>query len=201
MSDCIHQWLLQYRLVGSITKVRQSMTSNIHTMMMAILNDVLPKKLGQIFLSNPEILALNQIDIVAPWWYEWLHSPMIAAVDLLGPLPRSDKPWQATYTLWTCQTTMMCCEKLGQFFVKSWNSCPEPNRYRCTMMVWVTAFTNDCCSRLVGSITKVWQPYWQAPYTLGWVNTPIPILKNVSNAFEWEWIRFIFNKVWNTLNI
>ena len=27
------------------------------------------------------------------------------------------------------------------------------------MVQWGTVFTNDCCSRLVGSITKVWQPF------------------------------------------
>ena len=39
---------------------------------------------------NPEILALNQVDISAPLWYEALYSPMIVAVGQLGPLPRSD---------------------------------------------------------------------------------------------------------------
>ena len=38
---------------------------------------------------------------------------MIVAVDLLGPSPRSDNPLplQATYTLGTCQTTMICCQR------------------------------------------------------------------------------------------
>ena len=33
---------------------------------------------------------------------------MIVAVGLLGPLPRSDNPSQATYTLGTCHTSLMC---------------------------------------------------------------------------------------------
>ena len=56
---------------------------------------------------------------------------------------------------------MMCChKKLGQILVRSWrNSSPEPSRCQCTMMIWGTVFSNDCCSRLDGSITKVWQPF------------------------------------------
>ena len=44
---------------------------------------------------------------------------MIVAVGLLGPLPRSDNPLQATYTLGTCQTSMMCCQRCGKIFVRS----------------------------------------------------------------------------------
>ena len=36
---------------------------------------------------------------------------MIVAVGLLGPLPRSDNPSQATYTLGTCQTLMIFVAK------------------------------------------------------------------------------------------
>ena len=36
---------------------------------------------------------------------------MIATVGMLGPLPRSDNPLQATCTLGTCQTSMMSCQK------------------------------------------------------------------------------------------
>ena len=48
---------------------------------------------------------------------EALYSPMIVAVGLLGPLPRSDNPSQATYTLGRCQTSMMCGQKCSQIFV------------------------------------------------------------------------------------
>ena len=61
--------------------------------------------------------------ISAPSWYEVLYSPMIVAVGLLGPLPRSDNPSQATYTLGSCQTSMMCCLMAGQICLRSWNSC------------------------------------------------------------------------------
>ena len=60
---------------------------------------------------DPEIFALKQVDISAPAQYEALYSPMIATVGLLGPLPRSDNPLQATCTLETCQTSMMSCQK------------------------------------------------------------------------------------------
>ena len=68
-------------------------------------------------MSDPEKnLVLNQVHISEPW-YEALYSPMIVAVGLLGPLPMSDTPLQATYTLGTCQTSMMCMVKtLGQIF-------------------------------------------------------------------------------------
>ena len=52
------------------------------------------EKLEARFWSDPEILALNQVDVSAPSWYEALYSPMIVAVGLLGPLPRSDNPSQ-----------------------------------------------------------------------------------------------------------
>ena len=93
MRHCIHQWLLQYTPVGSITKVWQPFTSYIPTRNMSDINDVL------------------------------------------------------------------CQKVIGQILVKSWNSCPDQSKYQCTMMVWSTVFTNDCFSRLVGSITKVWQPF------------------------------------------
>ena len=38
---------------------------------------------------------------------------------LLGPLPRSDNPSQATYTLGTCQTSMMCRLMADQICVRS----------------------------------------------------------------------------------
>ena len=98
--------------------------------------------------------------LAAPWWYEALYSPMIVAVGWLGLLPRSDNPLQVTYTLGTCQTSMMCRQKCSQIiFDTSWNSRPDQSECQCTMMVWGTVFTNDCCSRLVVSITKVWQPF------------------------------------------
>src|SRR6056300_1666868 len=58
------------------------------------------------FLSDPEFLALTRLNISAPSCNEALHSPMIVAAGLLGPLPRSDNPLQATYTLGTCLTSM-----------------------------------------------------------------------------------------------
>ena len=42
---------------------------------------------------------------------EALYSQKIVAVSLLGPLPRSDNPLQATYTLRRCQTSMICGQK------------------------------------------------------------------------------------------
>ena len=69
------------------------------------------QRCGQIFLADPEILALTRLNISAPSCNEALYSPMIVAVGLLGPLPRSDNPLQATYTLGTCLTSMMCCQK------------------------------------------------------------------------------------------
>ena len=63
------------------------------------------------FLSDPEFLALTRLNISAAPCNEALYSPMIAAVGLLGPLARSDNPSQATYTLGTCQTSMICVAK------------------------------------------------------------------------------------------
>ena len=49
---------------------------------------------GKLIWSDPETLAPNQVDVSAPSWYEALYSPMIVAVGLLGPIPRSDNPSQ-----------------------------------------------------------------------------------------------------------
>ena len=90
------------------------------------------------------------------------HSPMIVAVGVLDPLPRSDNPLQATYTLGRCQTSMMCCQKVrpdfGHQILKKFLPWTK-SRCQCTIMVWGALLTNDCCSRLIGSITKVWQPF------------------------------------------
>ena len=58
-------------------------------------------------MSDSEILALTTVSTSAASCNEALNSPMIVTVGLLGPLPRSDNPLQATCTLGTCQTTMM----------------------------------------------------------------------------------------------
>ena len=76
------------------------------------------QRCGQIFVRDPEFLALTRLNISAASCNEALHSPMIVPVGLLGPLPRSDNPLQATYTLGTCQTSMMCGQKCGQIFVR-----------------------------------------------------------------------------------
>ena len=58
------------------------------------------QKCSQIFvLIESEILALTRVNTSAASRNEALYSPMIVAVGLLGPLPRSDNPLQATYTL------------------------------------------------------------------------------------------------------
>ena len=64
------------------------------------------------FLSESENLTLTRVNTSAASCNEGLYSPMIVAVGLLGLLPRSDNPSQATYTLGTCQTSMMCGQKV-----------------------------------------------------------------------------------------
>ena len=113
---------------------------------------------------------------------------MIVAVGLLGPLPRSDNPSQATYTLGTCQTSMMCCQRCGQIFVRSWISCPYKTQYQCSILQWGTVFTNDCCSRLVGTITKVRQVYSSNICTknMSDINDVLP--KSCGQIFVRSWI-------------
>ena len=49
---------------------------------------------------TPEIrITMNQVDISAPSQYEALYTPMIVAVGLLGPLPRSGNPLQVAQSL------------------------------------------------------------------------------------------------------
>ena len=68
------------------------------------------------FLAESENLAYARVNISAPWCHEALYSPMVVVLGLLGPLPRSDNPLQATYTLGTCQTSVMCLQKSSQIF-------------------------------------------------------------------------------------
>ena len=92
------------------------------------------QKCSQI-LSDSENLALTRVNISAPSCNEALYSPMIVAVGLLGPLPRSDNPLQATYTLGTCQTSMMCGAKnVARFLSDSENLCPDKSQYQCTIL-------------------------------------------------------------------
>ena len=118
------------------------------------------QKCSQIFVRIWKSRPMSRVNTSAASCNEALYSPMIVAVGLLGPLPRSDIPLQATYTLGRCQTSMMCGQKCSQIFVRIWKSLPpDKSEYQCSILQWGTVFTNDCCSRLVGSITKVWQPF------------------------------------------
>ena len=123
------------------------------------------QKCSQIFVRIRNSLALTRVNTSAPWWHKALYSPMIVAVGLLGPLPRSDNPLQATYTLGRCQTSMMCGQKCSQIFVRIWKSRYVKSEYQCSILQWGTLLTNDCCSRLVGSITKVWHPFTSYKHT------------------------------------
>src|SRR5210317_260514 len=82
---------------------------------MSDINDVLPKMWPE-FLSDHEIITLTRLNISAPSFHYALYPPMCVVVGLLGPIPRSDNPSQDTYTLGTCQTSMMCCQRCGQNF-------------------------------------------------------------------------------------
>ena len=48
---------------------------------------------------------------------------------------------------------------VARFLSNHWISHPYKTQYQCSMLQWGTVFTNDCYNRLVGSITKVWQPF------------------------------------------
>ena len=161
MRHCIPQWLLQWacwvQYQGSLTALYKLSSSYEYVRHQWCV----VKKLGQILVrswnSHP-----YPMDLSAPWWCEALHCPMIVSLGAgwvhdqgLTTLHKLGR-----YTLGTCQTSMICGQKVRPDFGQILkNSCPESSRYQCTMMVWGTAFTNDCCSRLDGSITKVWQPF------------------------------------------
>ena len=59
---------------------------------------------------------------------------MVVVLGLLGPLQGSDNPLQATYTLGTCQTSVMCCHNIiVRFLADSENLCPaDQSKYDCT---------------------------------------------------------------------
>ena len=118
MRHCIHQWLMEwacwvhYQGLTTLDKVLCRHEHVRHQWYVA-------KKLGQIFFrswnSRPEP-SRCQCTIMVVWGT--VLTPMIVAVGLLGPWPRSDNSLQATYTLGTCHTSMMClCEKSSQIFV------------------------------------------------------------------------------------
>ena len=148
-------------LVGSITKVWQPITSYTHTRNMPDINDVLANGRPD-FCQILRLLALTRVNISAPSRYEALYSPTSVAVGLLGPLPRTDNdnPLQAACTLQTCQTLVMCCQRCGQILSDSSFlavtrldiSAPSCNEALHSPMIVAV-------QGLVGSITKVWQPF------------------------------------------
>ena len=77
----------------------------------------------------------------------------------------------ATNTLGTCQTSMMWGQKVRPEFGQIVKFSSWLPRSQGTVMVWGTVFPNDCCSKLVGLMTKVWQPFPKATYTLGTCQT------------------------------
>ena len=99
------------RLVGPITKVWQPFTTNMHTRKMSDINDVL-SKLRLDFCQILDFSPLQDSIYQWAWCNEALYSPMIVAVGWLGPIPRSDNPLQVAQWLWTCQTSMMWCQKV-----------------------------------------------------------------------------------------
>ena len=109
---------------------------------------------------------------------------MIVTEGWLGPLPRSDIPLQATYTLEPCQTSMVCHQKCSQFFIKSRTSHPDKNQYICSMLQWGTVLTNDCYRRLIGSITKVWHPFTKLHTHWGHARHQWCFIKNLVKKFQ-----------------
>ena len=76
----------------------------MHTGKMPDINDVCGQKCTIArFLSESENLAMSRVNTSAASCNEALYSPMIVAVGLMGPLPRSDNPSQAAYTLGTAR--------------------------------------------------------------------------------------------------
>ena len=63
---------------------------------------------------------MSRVNTSAASRNEALYSPMIVAVGLLGPLPGSVNPLQATCTLGRCQTSMMCRQKCSQTVAQLW---------------------------------------------------------------------------------
>ena len=152
---------------GTITKVWQPFTTNMHTRKVSDINDVLPK-LWLDFVEDHWFLALTRLNISAACCNEALYSPMIVAAGHMGPLPRSDNPSQPTPTLGRCQTSMMCGQSCSEMiFVKSWISHPYKTQYQCSMLKWGTVLTNDCCSgRVVYPLPRS-DNHLQPPCTLG----------------------------------
>ena len=103
MRHCIHQWLLQWACwvhcqgLTTLYKLHTHWEDARHQWCVV-------KNVARILSSESEILALTRVNTSAASRNEALYSPMIVAVGLLGPLPRSDNPLQATCTLGTCQT-------------------------------------------------------------------------------------------------
>ena len=158
MRHCIHQWLLQwacwvhYQGLTTLHKLCSYCEHVRHQWCVA-------KKLGQIFVRS--------------WNSRPEPSRCQCTIMVRGTVFTNDCCSWPDKSLPRFETTLhkLCnyCEhvrhqwcvanKLGQILVRSWNSHPEPSRCQCTIIVWGTVFTNDCCSRLVVSITKVWQPF------------------------------------------
>ena len=91
--------------------------------------------------------------------------------------PTTTAPWMLVCWWWhqsRLGRSMMCYEKIRSDFCQILrNSRPNQSKHQCTLMVWGTVFTNDCCSRLMlGPWPRSGSPS-QATYTLGACQTSI----------------------------
>ena len=185
---CIDQWLLQkagwvhYQGLTTLYKLHTHWNHARHQWCVI-------KNRVKFLSADPELLDLFRVNINAACCNEALYWPMIVTEGWLGPLPRSDNPLQATYTLEPCQTSMMCHQKCSQIFVRSGTSWPVQSEYQCSMLQRGTVLTNDCYRRLVGSITKVWQPFTSYIHT-----GTMPDINDVSSK-----IGSNFCQIWNFL--
>ena len=181
------------RLVGSITKVWQPFTSIIYTLGTCQTSMMCHQKCSQI-----NVRSWNSCPHQSKYQCTIMVWGTVFTNDccrrLVGSITKVWQPFTSIiYTLGTCQTSMMCHQKCSQINVRSWNSCPHQSKYQCTIMVWGTVFTNDCCRRLVGSITKVWQPFTSIIYTLGTCQTSMMCHQKCSqiNVRSWNSCPFL----------
>ena len=161
MRHCIHQWLLQSPDWGheqGLTTLHKQHTHWIHDRHQWCV----VKKLGKILVlvwrinSRPDQSKYQCTMMV--WGTVFTND---CCSRLVAPMTKVWQPFTSNiHTHWEHARHQWCVvKKLGKILVQMINSRYDQSKYQCTMIIWGTVFTNDCCSRLVMPMTKVWQPF------------------------------------------
>ena len=141
------------------------------------------------FCQNPEIVALNQVvNISVPSCNEALHSPMIVADRLVGSITKVWQPFTSIHTHLEHARHQWCVSKMWPDFCQILKFLPwtrlNISAPSCNEALYSPMIVAD---RLVGSITKVWQPFTSIHTHLEHARHQWCVTKNVARFLSESW--------------